>query len=151
MAQLIRFKGGRDLLSRLHNDFDRLLAPFDLQSGMEWNETSMGEWTPHIDVKEEEKRYIIHADIPGVKASDIDLNMESGVLTIKGRRDTEMKEEHENYLRVERCRGSFMRQISLPETVDQEHIEAKCNNGVLKIILPKSAQCVGRKIDVKED
>lgn len=150
MNRLTRYRGGRDLLSQLHDDFNRLLAPFDLRTDIGWPEVSVSEWIPNIDVKEEEKQYVIHADVPGVKAADIDVSMENGILTIKGKRESETKEEKENYLRVERSSGSFLRQLSLPEAIDQEKIEARCREGVLEIKLPKAAGSVGRKIEVKD-
>lgn len=147
MAQMTRFKGGRDLLSQLHNDFNRLLAPFEFRTDLEWNET---EWVPSVDIKEDGKRYMIHMDVPGVKGSDIDISMDNGTLTIKGKRELELKSENNNFLRVERSRGTFLRQLSLPEAVDHQRIEAKCHDGVLEIILPKSTQNTGHKIKVKE-
>ena len=139
----------RDLLSQFSDEFNRFLTPFDLRN-MDWPEESLGQWTPSIDIKEEDTRYLVHADIPGVKAKDIDVSMENGVLTIKGKRESESKEEKENYLRVERSSGSFMRQITFPDTVEAEKIDAKCSEGVLEVILPKSGIVGAKKINVKE-
>lgn len=147
---LIRNSGKKDLFSQLNENFNRMLTPFDLRSEWTWPEVSITEWAPSIDVKEEDKRFVIHADVPGVKAKDIDVSMENGLLTIRGKRESEVKEEKSNYLRVERSSGSFLRQLSLPDAVDQNKIEAKCTDGVLEITLPKSAQSLGHKIVVKE-
>lgn len=149
MTMLIRNNGKRDLFSQLNENFHRMLTPFDLRGEWTWPESSITEWAPNIDVKEEDKRFVIHADVPGVKAKDIDVSMENNLLTIRGKRESEVKEEKANYLRVERFSGSFLRQFSLPDAVDQDHIEAKCTDGVLEIILPKSTQRLGRKITVK--
>lgn len=151
MAKITRYQGGRDLLSQLHEDFNRLLAPFDLRSELRWPEIPSSEWIPSIDVQEEDNQFIIHADVPGVKASDIDISMENGMLTIKGKRQSESKEKKENYLRIERASGSFLRQIALPETIDQEKIEATFRDGVLKIILPKTTKPAGKKINIKSE
>lgn len=150
MAQLTSYRRRRDLLSQLHDNFDRLLYPFNFRSDLELPEVAVSEWAPSIDIKEEDKHYLIHADVPGVKADDIDVNMENGILTIKGERQSEKKEEKENFLRVERSRGSFLRQLSLPEAVDAEKIEARCQDGVLEIKLPKKTESVGRKIKVQD-
>lgn len=148
MAKITRYQGGRDLLSQLHEDFNRLLAPFDLRSELRWPEVPMSEWIPSIDVKENDNNFIIHADLPGVKTPDI--TMENGILTIKGKREEkETKEEKENYLRIERSSGSFMRQIALPETIDEANIKAKCRDGVLEIILPKAKKTAEKKIKVE--
>lgn len=150
MNKLARHHSGRDVISQLHEDINRLLSPFDLRYEYATPGLSMSEWLPNIDIKEDDKQYIVRADVPGVKASDIDLHMENGVLTIKGKRESERKEEKENYLRIERSSGSFMRQIALPDAVDSEKIQAKCCEGVLEITLPKAAQSIGRKIKVSE-
>ncbi|BCX88722.1 HSP20 family protein [Methylomarinovum tepidoasis] len=107
------------------------------------------EWVPAVDIKEEQDRYIVQADLPGVKPEDIEVTLENGVLTIKGQRMTEAKEEKENYRRVERIYGSFFRRFVLPETVDEEKIEAKYDNGVLTLVIPKKAEEAPKKIEVK--
>lgn len=150
MNRMTNYRGERDLLSHLQEDIGRLLSPFDLRTEIGWPQVSVSDWIPSIDVKEDDKQYLIHVDVPGVKVTDIDVSMENGLLTLKGKRKTEKKEEKENYLRVERSRGSFMRQLSLPEAIDQDKIEATCREGVLEIKLPKKSGSVGRKIKVKE-
>ena len=150
MNRLTRYRGRKDLLSQLHEDFNRLLEPFDLPAHLGWPGTSVSDWVPSIDVKEEENQYIVHADVPGVKAADIEVTMENGTLAIKGKRESEKTEEKENYLRVERSRGSFIRQLTLPEAVDQGKIEAHCQNGVLELILPKAKGTAEHKIKVNE-
>jgi HSP20 family protein len=90
------------------------------------DDTSMvegSEWSPAVDIKEEEGRYLIHADIPGVKADEIEVSMEQGVLTIKGERQSENIEEKENYRRVERQSGQFYRRFNLPDSADADKIE----------------------------
>jgi HSP20 family protein len=109
------------------------------------------EWAPAVDIKEEQDRFVIHADIPGVNPEDIDVNMENGVLTIKGEKNTEAKTEKENYKRVERIYGSFYRRFSLPETADNNAISAKAKNGVLDIVIPKREAVKPKKISVTTD
>ena len=77
------------------------------------------------------------------------MNVDNGLLTLKGQQETEQKEEKENYLRIERSAGSFMRQITLPESIDTNGVVAKCNNGVLEVILPKIQKGSSRKIPVE--
>ncbi len=107
------------------------------------------DWTPAVDVKETDKEFILHADIPGVDPKDIDVHMENGLLTIKGQREAEKTEENEGYTRIERSYGQFYRRFSLPDTADAEKINAKCNNGVLRITIPKHAKLQPRKIKVE--
>ncbi len=107
------------------------------------------DWTPAVDVKETDKEFILHADIPGVDPKDIDVHMENGLLTIKGQRENEKTEEHDGYTRIERSYGNFYRRFSLPDTADAEKINAKCNNGVLRITIPKHTKLQPRKIKVE--
>ena len=106
-------------------------------------------WRPAVDIKEEANQYLITADLPGVDPKDIEITMEDGVLTIKGERQSEAKEEKEGYKRVERVSGTFYRRFSLPDTADAERIEAKGKDGVLEVVIPKHEKVQARKIEVK--
>ncbi len=106
-------------------------------------------WSPAVDIKEEADRFLITADLPGVDPKDIEITMDNGVLTIKGERESEAREEKEGYKRVERVSGAFYRRFSLPDTADAEAIQAKGKDGVLEIILPKHEKVQPRKIEVK--
>ena len=106
------------------------------------------DWTPAVDIKEQEKQFVISADIPGVDPDNIDVHMEKGMLTIKGERDSEKKTEREGYKRIEREHGVFYRRFTMPEGVDAEAINAKTTNGVLTITIPKKEQLQARKIKV---
>lgn len=108
-----------------------------------------GDWVPAVDIKEEDDRYVIHADIPGVEPEKIELSMENGMLTIKGERRDETIEEKENYKRVERSYGSFYRRFSLPDNVDPENISASGKDGVLEVVLPKTEAMKPHKIEIK--
>ena len=136
---LIRYEPN-NLLTQFHDEISRL---FDAR----YNPTS--EWTPAVDVKETDKTYIIHADVPGVDAKDIDVTLEDGVLTIKGERRWENKEETESYKRVERARGTFFRRFALPDTADADSVSAKNKDGVLEIVIPKQEKVLPRKIKVQ--
>ena len=106
------------------------------------------EWTPAVDIKEEDDQFVLHADIPGVKPEDIDVSMEDGVLTVKGEKETEAKSEEKGYKRVERTYGSFYRRFSLPDTADADAISAKSKHGVLEIVIPKREAVKPKKISV---
>ena len=84
------------------------------------------EWAPAVDIKEEADKFVIYADIPGVKPENIEVSMEAGVLTVKGEKESETKTEKEGYKRVERTSGSFYRRFSLPDSADGDAINAKC-------------------------
>jgi len=95
-------------------------------------------WSPAVDIKEEDERFVIRADIPGVAPEDIEISMEEGVLTIKGERKHESEEEKEGYHRIEREHGTFMRRFTLPKNVDAEQIAATSKDGVVELTLPKA-------------
>ncbi len=108
-----------------------------------------GDWTPAIDIKEEEDRYVLHADIPGVEPEKIELSMEDGMLSIKGEKRHEVTENKEGFKRVERSYGSFYRRFSLPDNTDPELIKASGKDGVLEVIIPKVEAKRSKKIEIQ--
>lgn len=108
-------------------------------------------WTPSIDIKEQDNQYVIRADVPGVDPKNIEVSMDKGILTIKGHTETETKEEREDYLHLERSQGSFYRSVRLPNSSDSSKISAKTKNGVLEIIVPKAKENQVQKIQIKEE
>lgn len=108
------------------------------------------QWQPRVDIKEEPKRFVIAADIPGVDPKDIEIHMEKGVLTIKGERNAETKTEDGKFTRVERVHGSFYRRFALPDTADAEQIRATGKHGVLEIVIPKKAEAAPRRITIND-
>jgi len=120
----------------------------ELEQGSAEGSTATAEWAPAVDIKEEADKFVLHADIPGVKPEEIDISMEAGVLTIKGEKNTEATTEKENYKRVERTYGSFYRRFSLPDTANAEAISAASKNGVLVITIPKQEAVQPKKISV---
>jgi len=107
-----------------------------------------GEWVPAVDIKEEDDRYILRADIPGVKPEDIDITMEKGILSIRGERKLEKREEGQNYRRLERSQGVFHRRFTLPGNTDPDGITASGENGVLEVRIPKTPESQRKRIEV---
>ena len=106
-------------------------------------------WTPAVDIREDAERFVIAADVPGVDPEKIELTMENGVLTIKGERTLEAKDEGDNgYRRVERVYGSFYRRFTLPDTAEAEAISANGRHGVLEVVIPKRAALQPKRIAV---
>lgn len=110
--------------------------------------SATAEWVPAVDIKEASDKFVLHADLPGVKPEEIDISMENGVLTIKGEKKTEATTEKEGYKRVERTYGSFYRRFSLPDTANPDAISAVSKHGVLEIIIPKRESVQPKKISV---
>ena len=106
-------------------------------------------WSPSVDISEDDKAFTLLADIPGVDPDNIDISMEKDVLTIKGERQSVSTEEGESFKRVERQSGQFYRRFTLPDSADAEKIEAKSEHGVLTVTIPKQEVAVSRRIEVK--
>ncbi|MGH8041134.1 MAG: Hsp20/alpha crystallin family protein [Rudaea sp.] len=107
------------------------------------------QWAPRVDIKEEDKRFVILADIPGVDPKDIDVSMDKGILSIKGERSSHSKEESGKLTRVERSWGAFYRRFALPDSADADGISATGKHGVLEISIPKKPETTPRKIQIK--
>jgi HSP20 family protein len=135
------------IVSRLHHDLDRLF-------GREWpssdaSEGAVSDWTPAVDVQEAKDAFLVRADLPGVDPKDIDITMENGVLTLRGRRESEVRREEQGYRRIERISGEFFRRFALPDSADAEAITAQASNGVLTIRIGKRAEVQPRRVEVK--
>ena len=122
----------RQLQREMSNAFDRRISETD-----ESTPVASYDWAPAVDIKEEDNRFVIQADIPGVDPKDIEVKMENGVLSITGERNAEHEEEKEGYKRIERSYGRFMRRFTLPDTADADTITAKSKNGTLEVIVNK--------------
>jgi HSP20 family protein len=99
--------------------------------------TELSTWKPRVDVKETDKDFVLHMDAPGVQEKDIKVNIEDGMLTVSGQRESTKKDENERYHRVERSMGSFSRSMALPEGVEPNLVTASFENGVLEVRVPK--------------
>ena len=138
------------LLRRFNEDVNQLFSDSRMAPAAEGDRSSIAtsNWTPAVDIKEEDERFVLIADIPGVDPKDIDVTMEDGVLTIKGERKHESEEDANGYKRVERSYGSFYRRFSLPDTANAEAVTAKGKDGVLEVVIPKQEKVQPRRIAV---
>jgi HSP20 family protein len=107
------------------------------------------QWAPRVDIREDDAGFVILADIPGVDPKDIEIHMEKGILTIKGERRVENRQEGQRYSRVERAHGVFHRRFALPDSANAEDITATGRNGVLEIAIPKKPETTPRRIQVQ--
>ena len=134
------------LVNRLSRDLERLFgAPY---GGGDESQSSVVDWVPAVDIKEEDQQFVLTADLPGVDPKDIEVTLEQGMLTLRGRRESESREEQAGFRRVERVTGEFYRRFSLPDTADSQAVKARHVNGVLKIVIPKQPNVLPRKISV---
>lgn len=106
------------------------------------------EWVPAIEIFEKEDKYVVKAELPGMKEEDVDISVADDTLTIKGERKTENEVKEEDYYCCERSYGSFFRSIHLPSNVDAKKIEATYEDGLLEISLPKATEAKPKKVKV---
>jgi HSP20 family protein len=132
------------------NQLNRELEQFVGQVAESGSELKQAQWVPAVDIEETPEAYIIHADVPGVPAKDIEINVENGLLEISGERKQEKEVEERGVRRFERVFGKFYRSFRLPETADVENIKAKSDHGVLTIVVPKKSVAKPRRIAVEE-
>jgi HSP20 family protein len=110
---------------------------------------TVAEWAPLVDITEDDKEYLIKAELPEVKKEDVKVTVENGVLTITGERKFEKEERGKKYHRIERAYGSFARSFTLPDDADAAKVNAEFKDGVLKVHLAKSEAAKPRQIEVK--
>jgi HSP20 family protein len=108
------------------------------------------QWAPRVDIKEEDQRFVIFVDVPGVDPATIEVSMDKSILSIKGERvrTSEKTAQNERFTRVERAHGNFHRRFTLPESADAENIVANGKHGVLEIVIPKKAEVAPRRITI---
>jgi HSP20 family protein len=123
-------------------------APWALINRLQEAAARDSSWTPAVDIHEEAGRFIVRADLPGVRPADINVTAEKGVLTLRGERSFEKRESDDHYSRVERVSGKFVRNFTLPENVASEQITAQFKDGVLELTIPKVAKAEPRRIEV---
>src|SRR6266446_386457 len=134
-----------ELQNRLSGLFGR--APVRRKNG-EQESITVAEWAPLVDITEDDKEYLIKAELPDVKKEDVKVAVENGRLTITGERKFE-KEESKKYHRVERLYGRFVRSFIVPDIAEADKVSAEFADGVLKVHLPKSEKAKPRQIEVK--
>jgi len=110
---------------------------------------TVAQWSPLVDITEDEKEYLIKAELPDMKKEDVRLTVENGVLAISGERKFEKEEKGKKYHRVERAYGSFVRSFSLPEDADGSKVTADFKEGMLQVHLPKSEKAKPKSIEIK--
>ena len=132
-------------LDLLHRDLDRMVGDRRRTSG----EQNVADWTPAVDIIEEKDRFVLRADVPGVRPDDIDVSMDNGTLSLSGERHPIAVGEETGVQRIERTTGRFLRRFTLPETANAEAITAKCADGILEVSIPKTPEVQARRITVE--
>lgn len=134
---LVRFDPFRDLRA-MHNRVDRLFNEAASRRVEQSEEEPLrASWLPAVDVHENDNEITLRAELPGMKEDDIELTLDRGRLTVQGEKRLEKEDTDGEYRRIEASYGSFYRSFPLPDTVDQDNIDARFDNGVLHVTLPK--------------
>ena len=110
---------------------------------------TVAQWSPLVDITEDDKEYLIKAELPDMKKEDVRLTVENGVLAISGERKFEKEEKGRKYHRIERAYGSFVRSFSLSEDADGSNVTANFKDGVLQVHLPKSVKAKQKTVEIK--
>jgi HSP20 family protein len=136
-------------MERLQREMDRLFNGGLTPSIRGEEAMTITEWAPDVDISEDDKEFLVKAELPEVKKEDVKVTVEDGVLTIRGERKAEKEEKGKKYHRVERSYGSFERSFTLPEASDAGKINSEFKDGVLTVHLPKNPNAKPKAIEIK--
>lgn len=146
---LVRWEPAREF-SSLQNEMNRLFSTFfDTPSGGgNSGGAALRRWVPAMDLVETADQFVLRADLPGLDADDVQIEVEDHVLTVSGERKIEHEDKGEGYFRVERGFGRFQRSLTLPEGVDPEAVAASFDRGVLEVRIPKPEERKPRRVTI---
>ena len=143
---IVRYDPFRDLRT-LQEEVNRLFST-NLTRGFGEEGIGRGAWNPSVDIYENKDQIVLEAELPGMNREDFELSVENNVITLRGERQFEKKDDSDNYHRVERSYGSFTRSFTLPQTVSADGASAEYRNGVLRVTLPKREETKARRIKI---
>jgi len=135
-------------LDEMHNRLSRFLGTTTTRRADGQENITVAEWAPLVDITEDDKEYLIKAELPEVKKGDVKVRVEDGVLYISGERNFEKEEKGKRYHRIERAYGSFTRSFALPEDADPQQVKADFKDGVLSVHVAKDKNARPKSIEV---
>lgn len=142
MPAVVRFDPFRDITS-LRDEMNRLFSR-TVGDGV----SSGSAWTPAVDIFDTEEAIVLKAELPGLAAEDIDIEIDDNVLTLRGERRFQETVDEGRFYRLERAYGHFQRSVTLPQGVKADEISADFENGVLSVRVPKADEVKPRKIAI---
>lgn len=145
MSSLVRWNPLREM----EDLFERYGRALDMPMRLGTELLPKGDWTPRVDIAETEKTFVLKMEIPEVEKKDVKVSVDNGVLSISGERKQEKEEKGLHFHRVERYFGHFDRSFTLPDNVDQSHVDAKFKDGMLTVELPKLGESKHKPIEVQ--
>ena len=146
IREMANFDPFRQIQERLNRVFGENMDFFKPMAGENW---SLATWTPACDIYENDHEIVVKAELPEVKKEDVHVAIENNVLTIRGERKFSEETKQENYHRVERSYGEFMRSFTLPNFVDNTKVNADFKDGILRVTMAKREEAKPRQIEVK--
>jgi HSP20 family protein len=148
LTRFVPFRSGLNdvavLQNRLNSIFQDFARPEEASEAL-----AAGNFVPAVDVYEDAEKLILKLEVPGIRREDLDIRVEGRTLTVKGERKFESSEKEENFHRIERRYGSFMRSFTLPSSVNTEKVEATSADGVVSISFAKKAEAQPKQIQVQ--
>lgn len=144
---IVKFNPFDDVVS-LQRDVNRMFESLFQGRRTGESELSPGLWRPALDVHEDENSYMVDIELPGMSKENVSVDFEDGTLTVSGERKYENESNEKNQHRVERFYGKFHRSLNFTSAIDGNNIEAKFDNGILKVTLPKTEEVKPRRIEI---
>src|ERR1700681_2158915 len=149
MNTLITWKQLREM-DEAQNRFNRFLGEFPNRMGNgEPHSLTVADWSPEVDISQDEHGYLLKADLPEMKKDDVRVTVEDGILCVSGERKSEKEDQKTKFHRIERSYGNFRRSFTLPEDANGSKVTADFRDGVLRVHLPTTAIAKSKTIQVK--
>lgn len=136
-------------LNALQNRLTTLFGRTAMQPGNSEESITTAEWAPLVDITEDDREFVVKAELPGLKREEVTVTVQDGVLSISGERKVEQEEKSRKFHRIERSYGSFVRSFTLPDTADASKVDAEFKDGVLNVKLAKSPKVQPKNIEIK--
>ena len=148
LTRFVPFRSGLNDVAVLQNRLNTIFQDFARPDAAS-EALSAGSFIPAVDVYEDVEKLVLKLEVPGIRREDLDVRVEGRTLTVKGERKFESEEKEENFHRIERRYGSFVRSFTLPSTVNTEKVEATSADGVVSISFAKKAEAQPKQIQVQ--
>ncbi len=143
------FRSSFEDVAVLQNRLNSIFQDFARPNGSESESLTTGSFVPPVDIYGDAHGIALKLEVPGIRQGDLDIRVENHILTVSGERKFEAEEKEENFRRIERRFGSFVRSFTLPQTVDPDTVKASYENGLLNISISKKAEAKPKQIKVE--
>ena len=148
MTRFVPFRANLNDVAVLQNRLNSIFSDFE-RPGSGETQLAAGNFVPPVDVYENEQKLVLNLEVPGIAQSDLDIRMENQTLTVKGERKFASDEKEENFHRIERRFGTFVRTFTLPQTIDTSSVTARTEHGVLSIEFGKKEASKPRQVQIQ--